>query len=80
MLEFFEGQIMKKRIILTVTCIAISVLGLSFSGCTQPGETRAEGKRRHKRLVRINMQNFNKDVDYLFHTDKPSGLTDKRIP
>ncbi|MFC1676112.1 hypothetical protein ACFL3G_03490 [Planctomycetota bacterium] len=71
---------MKKSFVLMVLCIVYSVLLLGLSGCTQPGETAAEGKRRHKRMVRINMQELNKDVDYLLHTDQPSGLTDKRIP
>ena len=71
---------MKKSFVLTVLCVVFSILGLGLSGCTQPGETAAEGRRRHKRMVRINIQQFNKDVDYLLHTDQPSGLTDKRIP
>jgi len=46
----------------------------------QLGETKAEGHRRHKRALRINRQEFMADLDALMLLDKPSRLTDKRIP
>lgn len=52
-------------------------------GCSsyeQPGETAAEGRRRHQRTLRINQQQMMADLDTLMLLDKPSKLTDKRIP
>ena len=51
-------------------------------GCVswQPGETAAESQRRHKRVLRINRQEMMADVDKVLLLDKPSKLTDKRIP
>ena len=51
-----------------------------LSGCGQPGETTAEGHRRHIRNVRINQQELNQDVDRALLFDKPSKLSDKRVP
>jgi hypothetical protein len=53
------------------------------SGCRsveQPGETVAEGRRRHDRVARINQQELMSDIDSFLLLDKPSTLTDKRIP
>jgi hypothetical protein len=52
-------------------------------GCgsfSQPGETAAEGRRRHDRVARINKQELMMDIDKFLLLDKPSKLTDKRIP
>ncbi len=57
-------------------CTATFWLG----GCEQPGETMAKGHRRHLRNLSINQQNFNSDVDRVLLFDKPSTLSDKRIP
>ena len=46
----------------------------------QSGETVAEGHRRHKRVLRINRQEMMADIDKVMLLDKPSKLTDKRIP
>ena len=51
--------------------------GCSFS---QIGETTAEGHRRHLRVARINQQELMSDIDKALLIDKPSKLTDKRIP
>ena len=48
--------------------------------CKQPGETTAEGHRRHKRVLRVNQQEFMSDLDRALMLDKPSKLSDKRIP
>ena len=50
------------------------------SSCEQPGETAAEGSRRHKRIIRINRQEMMADIDRALFLDRPSTLTDKRIP
>ncbi|UCC97472.1 MAG: hypothetical protein JSW66_16720 [Phycisphaerales bacterium] len=52
-------------------------------GCgsyAQPGETAAEGRRRHERVARINQQEMMADTDRALLLDKPGTLTDKRIP
>ena len=51
-------------------------------GCAvdQLGETRAEGSRRHRRVLRINRQEMMADIDRALLLDQPSKLTDKRIP
>jgi hypothetical protein len=60
-------------------CTAIFWLG----GCSlleQPGETAAEGHRRHLRNLTVNQQNLMSDIDRALLIDKPSRLSDKRIP
>ena len=47
---------------------------------SQPGETEAEGNRRHVRNMRVNQQNFMRDLDGLLHLDRPSKLTELRVP
>ena len=53
-----------------------------LSGCTaqQPGETAREVHRRHLRTLRLNSQMMMSDIDKFLLLDKPSMLTDKRIP
>lgn len=46
----------------------------------QPGETAAEGRRRHERVARINQQEMMSDIDKALLQNRPSRLTDKRIP
>jgi hypothetical protein len=63
--------------------IVVSMLAVLLCGCTsyeQPGETAAEGQIRHKRVLRINQQEMMEDINRFFLLDKPSSLTDKRIP
>jgi hypothetical protein len=51
-------------------------------GCTcydQPGETLAEGRRRHIRTNRIRSQQLMQDIDAALLLDRPSKLTDKKI-
>ena len=63
--------------------IILCVLVFLPCGCgffEQPGETAAEGHRRHLRNMRINQQAFMEDIDKVLLIDKPSKLTDKRIP
>ena len=59
-------------------CISLSLL----AGCSarQPGETRAEIDRRHQRALRLNNEMMLSDLDKVLMLDKPSGLTDKRLP
>jgi hypothetical protein len=68
-------------------CLFMLVLGLCLcagllAGCTtqQPGETAREVHRRHHRTYRLNSQMMMSDIDKFLLLDKPSMLTDKRIP
>jgi hypothetical protein len=67
------------KVILTV--ILSSLIFLPLGGCTvsQPGETTADGHRRHLRTLRINQQEMMADIDKVLLLDKPSKLTEKRI-
>jgi len=60
----------------------LGVLVLLPIGCgsSQLGETAAESRRRHRRVTRINNQGLLADIDRALLLDKPSRLTDKRIP
>jgi hypothetical protein len=59
-------------------CFAALLLG----GCSwrHPGETRAEIDRRHERVLRLNSEMMLSDLDRVLMLDRPSKLTDKRIP
>jgi hypothetical protein len=65
-----------------VLALVLGVIVLSVLGCSweQPGETTAEGHHRHLRVLRINNQEMMSDLDRALLLDKPSKLTDKRIP
>jgi len=65
-----------------ILAVLLSVLVFLPYGCSfqQPGETFAEGQRRHKRVLRINNQEMMEDIDKVLMLDRPSRLTDKRIP
>ena len=72
------SSILHKISLAIILCALIYVL----SGCTfsQLGETRAEGHRRHVRNLRIDNQEMNSDIDKFLLLEKPSRLSDKRIP
>jgi hypothetical protein len=58
-------------------CISAMVL----AGCGgQPGETKAEVGRRHDRVVRLNNEMMRSDIDKVLLLDRPSHLSDKRLP
>ncbi|MFA5239661.1 MAG: hypothetical protein WC476_08160 [Phycisphaerae bacterium] len=64
--------------LLLTVLLFISVFWLV--GCEQPGEVADKGHRRHLRNLSINQQNMMTDIDRALLIDKPSRLTDKRIP
>ncbi len=68
------------RVILTVILGVLFLLPAGCSSYEQPGETAGEGRRRHLRNARINQQELMADLDRSVQADKPSRLTDKRIP
>ncbi len=64
--------------------LVVGVLVLLPCGCAswgqRPGLTKAEVKRRQKRMLRLNHQEMLADIDRVLMLDEPSKLTDKRIP
>ena len=60
--------------------IVLCALVFLLYGCEQPGETAAKGHRRHLRNLSINQQSLMSDIDRALLFDRPSKLTDKRIP
>jgi hypothetical protein len=73
-------MIVKNNLILAALGVILVVLVFACFGCGQLGETEAQGNRRHLRNLRINQQELMEDVDRTLLSDKPSKLTDKRIP
>ena len=73
----------KKYICLFTFAFLLCGLVFWLGGCSsyeQLGETAAEGRRRQLRNLRINRQEMMGDIDRAMLLDKPSKLTDKRIP
>ena len=64
--------------------LLLGALVMMSCGCaswwTYPGETAAEANRRHKRVVRNNFEQMRADVDTVLLLDRPTMLTDKRLP
>ena len=61
----------------------LGLLAASVCGCgamKHPGETTAQTNRRHRRVLRLNQQGLLADIDRALMLDRPSKLTDKRIP
>ena len=73
---------MKNCTALMSLCIILCSLVLWLTGCwyTQPGETAAEGHRRHLRNLRVENEQMMQDIDTVLHTDEPSSLNEKRLP
>ncbi len=68
------------RVILAVVLWILVFVPCGCSSYEQPGETAAEGRRRHLRNARIDQGELMADMDKFMQSDKPSKLTDKRIP
>ncbi len=74
---------MKSISTLTLLCVIWCSLVLTFSGCgqgDQPGKTKAEIRREHLRNKRIAKEQRRQDINTFMLDDKPSKLSDKRIP
>jgi hypothetical protein len=69
-----------RKVIMAIVLTALLLLPCGCSSYEQPGETAAEGRRRHLRNERINQGELMADLDKFMLTDKPSKLSDKRIP
>lgn len=46
----------------------------------RPGMTEAEARRRDQRVRRLNRQMLMSDIDTVLMLDRPSRLSDKRLP
>lgn len=68
------------KLILVATVLVFVFMPLGCNSLSQPGETAAEGNRRHNRIARLNQQEMMADIDAALMLDEPSKLTDKRIP
>ena len=68
------------KVIQVVILCALFLVPLGCRSYNQVGETTAEGHRRHKRVLRLNNNEMMADLDAFMLLDKPSKLTDKRIP
>lgn len=68
------------KVIQVLILCALFLVPLGCRSYDQMGETTAEGSRRHKRVLRLNNNEMMKDLDMFMLLDKPSKLTDKRIP
>ena len=69
-----------KRISFLLLAVLLCTATFWLGGCEQPGETAAEGHRRHLRNLTVNQQNMMSDIDRALLTDKPSKLSDKKVP
>ena len=74
-----RGGLIRSAALTVILGVLIS-LACGCSSYEQPGETAAEGRRRHERVARINRQEMMADIDAFLLLDRPSRLTDKRIP
>jgi len=74
---------MKNVSVLAILGIVLCALVFWLAGCSgyysQPGETAAEGHRRHLRNLSVNHQNMMRDLDVFWLSDKPSQATIMKI-
>ncbi len=70
------------RLYLVMFALGLCLCAGLLAGCTtqQPGEMAREVNRRHDRMYRLNFQMMWADIDKFLLLEKPSMLTDKRIP
>jgi len=75
-----KGQHWGSSLRLLTLAVGVVLAALVLSGCQQPGETAAEVANRRDRVMRLNTQMMLSDLDRALLLDRPSMLTDKRIP
>lgn len=76
--RMMKGTTLIGRVILGVV---LCVMVFCLCGCwEQMGETTAEGSMRHQRKLRLDRQGLAEDVDVFWLMDKPSKLSERRIP
>ena len=57
----------------------VAVLAVYLAGCSSPGMTKAEVKRKHERATQNNMWQIQDDLDEIFLLDRPSRLSEHII-
>ena len=76
-MKSFSASVCKVILVVALFALVFITFGCNTS---QPGETTAEGRRRHDRVARIKQQEMMSDIDTFLLIDQPSKLTDKRVP
>lgn len=74
---------MKSRIVVGLLGVVLLVLATTLAGCSlfnQQGETADEVNRDHIRTLRINQEQMMRDIDRTLDLDKPSSLTENKLP
>jgi hypothetical protein len=77
-----NGKLNGRTLVLALALLAMMVMswGCSSMHHPYPGESWAEANRRHKRVLRLNSQGLLADIDAALLMDRPSHLTDQRLP
>ncbi|MHC5074914.1 MAG: hypothetical protein ACYTFM_00590 [Planctomycetota bacterium] len=70
---------MRRNLVIVAYSIVLLSFVICLIGCSQQGETTAEGSRRHHRVMAIGQQQLVEDVDKALLLDEPSRLTEKRV-
>jgi hypothetical protein len=68
------------RLRVLALALMLCAAALLSTGCRGMGETRAEASRRHSRVLRLDTQELGSDIDLVLMLDRPSRLTDRRLP
>jgi hypothetical protein len=79
----YGEYIMRNKVAVSLLTVVLLSLAVLLTGCglfNQPGKTPAEVNREHARMLRINQQQMMADIDRTLDLDRPSRLTDKRLP
>jgi len=75
------GKIKSFVVRLLTFAFSLGALVYLLCGCgPQPGETATEAHRRRERVLSIDQQEMMADIDAFLLLDRPSKLTDRRIP
>ncbi len=82
-IKFQKEKTMKNVSVLAILGIFLCTLVFWLAGCSgyyaQPGETAAEGHRRHLRNLSVNHQLMMRDLDVFWLSDKPDQATDFKL-
>jgi hypothetical protein len=74
---------MKNRIVVSLLGVTLLTLATMSTGCgffNQQGETAGEVNRDHIRTLRVNNEQMMHDIDRTFFLDKPSSLSEMKLP
>jgi protein involved in sex pheromone biosynthesis len=63
-----------------IICILAVAMTVLLSGCgAGMGKTSAEVNRQQKNVAEVGSKQLTEDLNTLFHSDRPSRLTDKYV-